>query len=87
MPTGWNILLATVEDSLRLLNRDGVRVIGYADDIYSLARCMHEEILRGLVQRALKRAVGWCAEESLRLQAVMRSARKLKRPFDIVRKP
>lgn len=53
---------------LRVLNGMSVKAVGYAEDIAFLAEGAYEEVLRNLVQVALKVKEAWCRDNSLRIQ-------------------
>ena len=45
----------------------GVKTVGYADDIAILARGAYEEVLRDIVQGALKATEELCNSKALRI--------------------
>ena len=58
-PLLWSLV---VDSLLRVLNGMGVKAVGYADDIAILARGAYEEVLRDVVQGALKATEEWCSQ-------------------------
>ena len=61
----WSVV---VDSLLRVLNGMRVKVVGYADDIAILTREAYEEVLRDVVQGALKVTEEWCNSKALLIQ-------------------
>ncbi|XP_049315637.1 uncharacterized protein LOC125779115 [Bactrocera dorsalis] len=56
-PLLWSLI---VDELLELLTSNGIRCLGYADDIVIMARGRFENTLCDIVQRGLNLAKGWC---------------------------
>ena len=75
--------ILVVNSLLKVLNRMGIKALGYTDDIAILARGAFDEVLRDFVQEALRVREAWFKDKALRIQGDKTSAIIFSRRYTI----